>query len=326
MIRTSTKLRNLLGQGLVVAPGCFDPLSARLAQLAGFDAAYLTGLGVEASQLGAPDLGLLSMSELVSHAARMTAAVEIPIIADIDTGFGGVLNIQRTIREMERAGVAGIHLEDQSLPKRCPLLAGRKIVSRTEALDRLKAALDARTDQDFLIIARSDADTISFDELVERCNLYLEAGADMVMPIMISIEGQSYFSLSPGDQMSWIRQLCRSINGPIIGMGASPPIGYTAADMGEAGYALTMSSASALSAAANAMAALFREMKLTGTDAGFFAANPGPYHDPLELMRAVRLDEYLLAEQKYTPPTADPSTSGSVLLDSHSNSQIFGKT
>ena len=298
-MRTTTKFRALLKEGMVVAPGCFDPLSARLAQLAGFEAVHMTGLGVEAAQLAAPDLGLLTMREIADHAARMADAIDIPIMADIDTGFGGVLNVQRTIREMERAGVAGVHIEDQSLPKHCPLLAGRSVVSRTEALDRLKAALDARTDPDFIIAARSDGDVVSFDELVERSNLYLETGADLAMPVLMAVEGKSYFSLPPEEQMAWTRKLIAAIDGPVMGMGAGPPAGYTNADMAEAGYSLLMYSASALGAAANAMAALFRDMKERGTDANYVAANPGPYHDPLALMRVARLDDYVEAERRY---------------------------
>lgn len=298
-MRMTTRLREELAKGMVVAPGCFDPLTARLAQLAGFSAVHLTGFGVEASQLAAPDLGLLSMSELVAHAARMTAAIEIPILADIDTGFGGVLNVQRTIREMERAGVAGVHLEDQAQPKHCPLLAGRKVVSRSEALDRLKAALDARTDPDFVIVARTDADTISFGELVDRSNLFLEAGADMAMPILMSVDGVSFATLTPAEQMASCRKLVTAIEGPVMAMGAGPPDGYTVADLADAGFAFMMYAGAAVSIAANSVAALFLAMRRDGTDRTHLDANPGLYNDPLELMRAVRLDEYVAVERRY---------------------------
>ena len=307
-MRMTTRLRQLLGSGMVVAPGCFDPFSARLAQLAGFEAIHMTGLGVEATQLGAPDLGLLTMTEIANHAARMADAVDIPIMADIDTGFGGVLNVQRTIREMERAGVGGVHLEDQSLPKHCPLLAGRSVVSRGEAVDRVKAALDARVDADFVIVARTDADTISFEELVERAHLYLEAGADMVMPIIMAVDGGSLFALPAQDQMAWHRKLCAAISGPVMGMGSGPPAGYTEADMADAGYSFLMYAATALGVAANAMAALFKDMRARGSDVAFRVANPGPYHDPLLLMRAARLDEYAEAERKFTASMSDPNS------------------
>ena len=143
-------------------------LSARIAEVAGFDAIHLTGYGVEATQIGAPDMGVISMAELAAHAGRMTAAISIPILADIDTGFGGANNIVRTICQMERAGVAGVHIEDQTFPKRCPVLEGRSIVSRDTAIGRIKAAVDARRDFDFVIVARTDADVISIDEAIER--------------------------------------------------------------------------------------------------------------------------------------------------------------
>lgn len=299
-MRITTKLRKLLAQGMVVAPGCFDPLSARLAQLAGFKAIHMTGLGVEVSQLGAPDLGLLTMSEIAAHAARMTACVEIPILADIDTGFGGVLNVQRTIREMERAGVAGVHIEDQALPKHCPLVGGRSVVSRAEAVDRLKAALDARSDPDFVIVARTDADTVSYGELIERANLFLETGADMVMPITIALDGVSIFSRAPEAQMALHRRVNADIAGPVMGIGAGPPEGYTVGDMAAAGFAFLMYAAGPLGAAANAMAAYFAAIARDGTDAKYLAENPGAFHDPLALMKAARLDAYVDAERRYT--------------------------
>ena len=297
--RATTRLRKLLVDHMVVAPGVFDPLSARLAQAAGFEAVHLTGLGTEAAQLCAPDLGLLTLTELAAHAARMADAIDVPIMADIDTGFGGVLNVQRAIREMERAGVAGIHIEDQSLPKHCPLLAGRAIVSREAALDRLKAALDARTDPDFVIAARSDGDIVSFEELTERCNLYLEAGADLAMPVLMSVEGRSFFTLEPDEQMAWLRRLAAAIEGPVMGMGAGPPVGYTERDMAAAGFSFIMYSATALGVAANAVAALFADMRAERTDRHYVNRNPGPYHDPFELMRAARLDEFVEAERRH---------------------------
>ena len=298
--RATARLRTLLAGEMIVAPGVFDALSARLAQLAGFSAVHLTGLGVEASQLAAPDLGLMTLAELAQHAARVTAALDVPVVADVDTGFGGVLNVQRTIREMERAGVAGVHIEDQPLPKHCPLLSGRKVIPRGEALDRVKAALDARTDADFVIVARSDGDVVSFDELVERCNLYLAAGADMVMPMLMKVEGQSLFSLAPDEQMTWHRRLVGAIEGPVMGMGAGAPRGFTHRDLAAAGYRLIMYSADALGAAANAMAQLFAEIARTGATSGYTDAHPGPYTDPLELMRAARLDDFVAAEQRFS--------------------------
>jgi 2-methylisocitrate lyase-like PEP mutase family enzyme len=299
-MRMTTKLRQQLKAGLVAAPGCYDAFTARLAELAGFGAIHLTGFGVETTQLAAPDLGLISLGELASHTARITAALDIPVIADIDTGFGGVLNVQRTIREIERAGAAGVHLEDQALPKHCPLLAGRAVVTRSEALDRLKAALDARTDPDFVIAARCDADTISFNELVERCNLYLEAGADLAMPILMNVDGRGFFSLPDHQQMELLQRLGRQIEGPLMGQGSGPPVGYDELDMEKAGFRLLPYAATALSTAANAVAALFRDMKEKRTDAPFVAANRGLYSDPLNLLKVAHLDAYVEFERQHT--------------------------
>jgi 2-methylisocitrate lyase-like PEP mutase family enzyme len=297
-MKMTTKLRRSLQEGMVVLAPCYDPLSARLAELAGFEALQLGGMSVEIAQLGAPDLGLVTATELVSHAARITSTLSIPLVVDIDTGFGGVLNVQRTIREMERAGVAGAHIEDQAFPKHCPILTGRKLVGRAVAIDRIKAALDARSDPDFLIIARTDGDVISFDEVVERCNLYLEAGADVAMPITMKIDGQNYFGLPPEQQMQWIRRLVHSIRGPVLSF--FPPPGHTTVDLVKAGCAMTRFPFSALAAAANALYAVFQDIRLKGTDEGYLGANPGPFTDPLNLMRAVHLAQYAAAERRYS--------------------------
>ena len=297
-MRATTKLRQALKNGMVVAPGCFDPFSARLAELAGFEAIHMTGGGVEATQLCAPDLGLLTMTEVVHHVGRMANAVDIPIIADIDTGFGGVLSVQRTIREMERAGVGGVHLEDQTLPKHCPLLGGRTVVSRGQAVDRLKAALDARTDADFVIIARTDSDTISYNEMVDRLNLFLETGADVAMPVPLSMEGGPS-KLTPDGQMEFYRKMLKDINGPVMKEGFGPPEGYTEQDLAELGFAIVIYGAQPLGVAANALSALFRDLKEKRTDRHFISANPGPYHDPLMWMRVAHLDEYVEIEKRY---------------------------
>ena len=299
MRRMTTSLREAIAAGGTIAPSCFDPLSARLAELAGFRAVHLTGMGVEATLLGSPDVGLLSMSELVEHAARITGAIGIPLLADIDTGFGSVLNVQRTIREMQRAGAAGIHIEDQALPKHCPVLPTRKVVSREAALDRLKAALDARTDPDFVIVGRTDADMISLDEVIERCNLFLEAGADMVMPLYSVVDGKPYGSLAPDEQMAVVRRLTSEIAGPVMNMGGRPPKGYNANDLIDAGFRLVIFGC-ALPAAVNAMAAGFRELIETGNCTGLMDTVPGPYWDTLRLMQAVGLDEHVEVEQRYS--------------------------
>lgn len=175
--------RNLREQlnngGLVRAPGVYDGITARLVEQAGFPAVYMTGAGTSMS-LGYPDYGLLTQSEMVSNASVITRTVDIPVIADADTGYGNELNVTRTINEYERAGVAAIHIEDQVSPKRCGHLAGKECIPLAEYVAKIRAAVAARKDPDFVIIARTDANTVTgFEDSIERANAALDAGADI---------------------------------------------------------------------------------------------------------------------------------------------------
>lgn len=173
-------LRRMMADGkLVIAPGCYDGATAMLVESAGFDAAYMTGAGV-ASTYGLPDYGLLSGTEMAQQVGRITGALSIPLIADADTGYGNELNVTRTVRSYEAYGVAALHIEDQTSPKRCGHLDGKEVVSRAEFLAKIRAAVAARRDPDLVIIARSDARAVSgLDEAIARVNMALEAGADM---------------------------------------------------------------------------------------------------------------------------------------------------
>ena len=175
-------LRNALKEDkLIVTAGAYDALSAKVIEYAGFKAALLSGFGFEASLLGKPDVGLLTLSEVVNHARNIAAAVDIPVLADAEAGYGGPGNLQRTVQEFERAGVAGIFIEDQVYPVFCGTLKKfKRIVSVDDMVMKIKCALDAREDPDFLIAARTDADIVSLEEQIRRCHAYLEAGADMV--------------------------------------------------------------------------------------------------------------------------------------------------
>ena len=177
----SARLRAALrAPGLIVAPGAHDGLTARLVADAGFPAVYMTGAGTAAVS-GFPDFGLLTMTEMVANAARLARATPVPVIADADTGYGNELNTFRAVQEYERAGVAGIHIEDQVAPKRCGHLEEKEIVPVDDWLAKLRAAADARQDPDFLLIARTDARAVvGFDEAIARANAALGAGADMV--------------------------------------------------------------------------------------------------------------------------------------------------
>lgn len=171
----------LLRDNALMAAGAFGPMPAKLAEQAGFEAVYMPGGGTALSRLGVADLGLITLTEMVDNAANIAQAVKVPVIADADTGFGNSLNVQRTVREYERAGVAAIHLEDQAFPKRCGSLSGKMLVPLEEAAQKIRAAVAARLDPDFIIIARSDALSVGgMDEITRRGQAYMAAGADML--------------------------------------------------------------------------------------------------------------------------------------------------
>ena len=180
-VKPTTRLRQLLAaEGLIVAPFIMNALHARIAESVGFDAVYMTGAGTSAEK-GFPDVGLLTMTEMTANARYIANAVDIPVICDADTGYGNALNVQRTVREYEAAGVAAIHIEDQVFPKKCGFFEGKQVVPMEEHIQKIRAALDARTDPDFVIIARCDAYAVTgWDDTVRRCRAYRDAGADLV--------------------------------------------------------------------------------------------------------------------------------------------------
>ena len=179
--KPTTRLRELLAaDGLIVAPFILNALHARIAESVGFNAVYMTGAGTSAEK-GFPDVGMLTMTEMVTNARYIANAVDIPVICDADTGYGNALTTQRTVREYESAGVAGIHIEDQVFPKKCGFFEGKQVVPMEEHVQKIRAALDARRDPDFVIIARCDAYAVTgWEDTVLRCKAYRDAGADMV--------------------------------------------------------------------------------------------------------------------------------------------------
>ncbi len=181
-MKMTTILRQLLNsKDILVAPGAHDALTARVIEKSGFKAVYMTGYGQAASALGKPDIGLLSMTEMLDRARKMASSVKIPVIADGDTGFGNAITVMRTVEEYEAAGVAAIQLEDQVAPKRCGHMLGRKVVSMNEMVGKIEAAKAARKDEDFVIIARTDARTVlGIDEAIKRAKAYEAAGADVI--------------------------------------------------------------------------------------------------------------------------------------------------
>jgi 2-methylisocitrate lyase-like PEP mutase family enzyme len=253
------RLRDLLRRDrALMAAGAFSPMSARLVEQAGFEAVYVPGGGVALDRLGVADLGLVTMSEMVETAAAIAQSVGVPVIADADTGFGNALNVQRTVREYERAGVAAIHLEDQVFPKRCGHLAGKSLIPLEEAALKIRAAVDARANPDFMIIARCDALTVSgLDDAVRRGKAYLDAGADML------------FVESPRS-IEEIAEIPRRLRGAHLfnmnSSGRTPPL--TVDEVGRLGYKLMILPNFTALAAIRAMKEVLAEIKRSGTVAG----------------------------------------------------------
>jgi 2-methylisocitrate lyase-like PEP mutase family enzyme len=181
MSELNKALRRALHKGAgVIVPGAYDALAARLIERVGFPAVYVTGAGIANAYLGAPDIGLVTLTELAANVAAMREAVDVPLIVDADTGFGNALNVARTIRVLERAGANAVQLEDQEFPKRCGHFAGKTVIPAGEMAAKVRAAVDARHDADFLVIARTDAIAPNgLEDALARAQLYIEAGADL---------------------------------------------------------------------------------------------------------------------------------------------------
>ena len=221
MASAGARLRQMMAQGLVVAPGVYDGITAKLVQAAGHKAAYMTGAATSAS-LGYPDFGLVTMTEMVANAERITRTIDIPVICDADTGYGNELNVTRTVKEYERRGVGGIHIEDQEFPKKCGHLEDKTLIPREAYFAKISAAAAAREDKDFVIIARTDSRAVmSFDEAVERCNGALAAGADVA------------FFEAP-QTMEEVEKVPQVVNGPcllnIVHRGKTPKVELSEAE------------------------------------------------------------------------------------------------
>jgi len=255
-IAAARKLKGLLERReIVMAPGASDALTARLVQAAGFPAIYMTGFGATAVRLGNPDIGLMTQTEMTTHARDMARAVDIPIIADADTGYGGPANIARTVEEYRQAGVAAIHLEDQIGPKRCGQLAGIKLISAEENVRRLKCALASRGSDDLLIIGRTDAmAAVGPDEAIRRAKLYQDAGVDLVF-----VDGIK--------KVSEVEAVARAVDGPKIVsiVDGNETTRLTARDLQEMGFAVVLYAVSALFSAAKAVSDTLTALRAEGT-------------------------------------------------------------
>ena len=243
-------------------PGVHDALGARLAEAAGFEAITQGGYSATASLLGAPDSSQLSLTEMSQMYSRLADATSLPILADADTGFGNVTNVARTVRLYEKAGVAGLFIEDQVFPKRCGHMAGKAVVPTAEWLAKIRAALDARVDPDLVVMARTDAlAVLGLDEAIERAQLAREAGADLLF-----VEAPT-----STDQM---RRICREIPGPCLANnvehGRSPVLDAT--ELEAIGYAAVVFPVAATYAVAHALRGLFATLRRTGTTAGAAAS------------------------------------------------------
>ena len=249
------RLRELLGRPEpLILPGCADALTARIAVGAGFEAVYATGAGIANAVLGRPDVGLTTMTEVLAHVGPMCDAVDVPVVADIDTGFGNAINVQRTVRAFERAGVAAIQLEDQVFPKRCGHFAEVEVVGVDEMLGKLQAALDARRDPSLVVIARTDAAASEgLDAAIERGQRFAEAGADLV------------FIEAPGS-LEDLAALPRRIAAPLVANmveGGRTPL-LSAAELGALGYRVVLFANTALRVGAFAVREALGQLRSTG--------------------------------------------------------------
>ena len=254
-----TALRAALDAGrLFRAPGAYDMFSARLVAQAGFEGVYMTGLGATASSLGLPDLGYMTGSEMVDHARRMVRAAGIPVIADADTGYGGVLNVDRTVRDYAQVGVAAIHLEDQALPKRCGQLAGVKLIEAADHAARLQAALRARGSADMLIIGRTDAlGAVGMDEALARAKLYAAAGADLVFVDGVKTIAQAK---TIAHELKGLRKVISLVDG-------NETAALTHRDVQELGFSVCFHAVTCLFAAQKGVSEALRALKETGESA-----------------------------------------------------------
>ena len=286
-VKSPTKaLRQLLEEpGIIVAPGAYDCLTARIIQQTGFSAVYMTGAGTSVARLGYPDLGLATMTEMVANAANIAAVVDVPVIADADTGYGGVLNVQRTVRQYEQAGVAAIHIEDQEMPKRCGHLDDKRVIPVEDMVRKIRAAVDARRDEDFVIIVRTDALAVTgWDDTMRRCDAYVEAGADVLFVEALRTTDEA-------------KRATSNFNVPLlynfVETGKSPLI--PADELESLGFKMVIFPGSAFMAVCRSVSDLMGELKKKGTTAhlmeGMASLN--------QCFEMVGLSEMLAQDAKY---------------------------
>ncbi len=281
------QFRELLRRGgLIIAPGAYDCITARSIVQAGFDAVYMTGAGTAAT-LGYPDYGLLTMSEMADNAGRIAAAVDVPVIADADTGYGNELNATRTVREYEQRDVAGLHIEDQGFPKKCGHLDGKVVVPLDEFLAKIRAAVAAKRDPDFFVIARTDSRAVlGFEEAIRRANAALAAGADMA------------FVEAP-QTLEELAAVPRLVNGPcllnVVWRGKTPEVTFSDAE--RMGYRLAIVPGMLFKAVIGICDATLAELRRTDR-------HPVPSHSMTvrEAFRRVGADEWDAIADQFRAP------------------------
>jgi 2-methylisocitrate lyase-like PEP mutase family enzyme len=285
-MNAAENLRGLLAAGrLVQAPGAPDPLTARLVERAGFPAVYMTGFGATATRLGQPDLGLMTQTEMTGLARDMVRATRLPVIADADTGYGGLGNLARTIEEYCQSGVAAIHLEDQTLPKRCGQLSGVSLVPAEEQARKLKAAIRARGEHPMLIVGRTDALGVhGLEEALDRARRYLDAGVDLVF-----VDGVKTIAQAEG--------IARGLDGPKVlsVVDGNETAALTAARIEELGFDVVFYALSTLFSAARAIADTLDALRRDGSTIG----RAGQMMSYEEFAEVVDLARYQRLEQEF---------------------------
>ena len=284
----SPRLRELLATDEpILAPGVFDALGARLVEEAGFDAAYMTGFGTAAALLGRPDVGLLTMTEMVDNARRIARATSLPVIADADTGYGNAISVVRTVQEYEQAGVAAIHLEDQVAPKKCGHMEGKQVIAADEMVAKVRAAVAARHDDDFVIIARTDAAAVEgLRSALDRAKRYRDAGADVLFVEAATSEEQIE---TVATELGDVPLLFNWAEG-----GKTPPVAYDR--LRELGFRIVIFPLSLLLTATASMRHALGEIRTAGT--------PLPIMDGLpafaEFVDFIGMPEIRRLEQRFT--------------------------
>lgn len=283
---STTALRELIAQpGIIVAPGAYDCLTAKIIQQSGFPAVYMTGAGTSVARYGFPDLALASMTEMISNAADITASVKIPVIADADTGYGGLLNVGRTVRKYEQSGVAAIHIEDQEFPKRCGHLEDKRVIPAKDMIPKIKEAVQSRTDRDFLIIVRTDALAVTgWDDTMDRCNRYIDAGADVLFVEALR---------SSEEAQRAVESLSVPLLYNFVETGKSPLL--SASELEEIGFKIVIFPASSLLLVTATIQKLMGELKEKGTTLGMIDQMVSLQ----ECFELVGLSEMLSVDAKY---------------------------